>query len=390
MSMGFNVIVKTVSTYIPSTDKTDGFKISVQYTRHHGDETPSMLFKYKSVTSKKEADRVLDILLNSRLYSASVSELNDKNEGKGMTSIFSNKHSKLLGINPYIYMDGKEKRSYTSESVKSAIDKCKITSLSESCFIDSMWSSYCSDGQGVCIGMLTDNLIGAYTSNCILSKINYIEKEDLIKTFEFYNKNALCTLEKELSSNAERIRDAAFERLLLKYSDWAYEKEWRIINYSNNDKFINIPKDNIACLIINADCLLANSTQYIEYIRYILDKVRHTNIPIYLRAYNEDTSLYNIICTNKSCKTMLNVIGLYDNIMYLRKEMNKQYEERYNEIHKYLQSLHNSNVRSINGRFAVVQDGINGIEIDVRTLSETSPNLLRSINETNNTSEGQK
>ena len=169
-----------------------------------------------------------------------------------------------------------------------------------------------------------------------------------------------------------------------------YEKEWRIINYSNNDKFINIPKDNIACLIINADCLLANSTQYIEYIRYILDKVRHTNIPIYLRAYNEDTSLYNIICTNKSCKTMLNVIGLYDNIMYLRKEMNKQYEERYNEIHKYLQSLHNSNVRSINGRFAVVQDGINGIEIDVRTLSETSPNLLRSINETNNTSEGQK
>ena len=116
--------------------------------------------------------------------------------------------------------------------------------------------------------------------------------------------------------------------------------------------------------------------------------MRHTNIPIYLRAYNEDTSLYNMICTDKSCKTLLNVIELYDNIMYLRKEMNKQYEERYNEVHKYLQSLHNSNVRNISGRFAVAQDGINGIKIDVGTLSETPPNLLKSINETNNVSEG--
>jgi len=157
------------------------------------------LYKFKPLT---DFEYVADIIIHKRLYSTEFTNLNDPMEG-----VFE--HS-----------DG-TKQSIIDMIIK-AKEKHKVCALAKEYSNPILWAHYADSFKGVCIEVEVDeNLIH-------LHDIKYHSITPIIdfgRAEKFSNETI----------NVDELSVAALTR---KYEDWAYEKEMRILNTTDN-KYIS-------------------------------------------------------------------------------------------------------------------------------------------------------
>ena len=212
---------------------------------------PPLLFKYKAIS---KPDRIADIFNNNQLYFPDRDYLNDPFEGI-KTEI---KTWGFAGISictqtdtEYSFVE-KKRREY------------RILSLSETCFSPLMWAHYAAQYKGLCLCYRTDKSFNQ------AKRVEYIDADHLPKS-------KVIDSDEELTSIIE-------EDYLKKHSDWAYEKEWRILrrqspdyyNYESNELVAviwghNVPTDVKTYL---KDRIPAHVKQYQTYIGSHTGRIR--------------------------------------------------------------------------------------------------------------------
>ena len=146
-------------------------------------KSPRSLFKFRSIATKLERERILDAIRNQRLYAADSRALNDPMEG--LVQVWSEKRQ------AYVFA-GKVVR-------KSGI---RVLSLSDGYQSAALWSHYGDNHQGVAIEV----------APVVTREIYQVRYQD------------------ELPPIFGQSNDAkAIEYLTRKYSSWKYEKEHRVL-----------------------------------------------------------------------------------------------------------------------------------------------------------------
>lgn len=176
---------------------------------------PELVFKYKSVNTAEELLHIIDTLKNNRLYFPNCTELNDPLEGKA------------ISVSPG-YAGSWRYSSYDDEDpfVKRVLQKYRILSLSEDGFSPQLWAHYGGVYSGVCFGFQT------YTSFSTIRPVQY--------TTEMEGTVYGCTPTMQYD-----------EHFLYKHWGWGYEKEWRIIERTD-DSYFSYKSEDLACVIVGS------------------------------------------------------------------------------------------------------------------------------------------
>ena len=176
---------------------------------------PMTVYKYKTVSTKQDFERLKDIILNNRIYMASPLALNDPME--------ANSVQMSLGVagSGYIRDCGKI-HSY----IESKQAEYRVLSLSAVPNSMIMWAHYAREYSGCCL---------IYSTEKTLSDIRPVIYTDL--TFEFG----------EFSD--EDMSQAIQESLQFKRRDWAYENEWRLIQ-KDEAGFLNYGVEELLGVIV--------------------------------------------------------------------------------------------------------------------------------------------
>lgn len=170
------------------------------------------LYKYKTVKTIKDLERVIEIIETGHIYLPRYDQLNDPYE-----SYMNIIHTGEAGSS-ILHHSGK-RRDYINEKFK----QFGILSLTSNCRNPVMWTMYTNYYEGICIGF--ENLKEA-------KKIKYRKKDEKPKNIYF---NSLDMDEQEL-----------IDTLMVKYDLWEYEDEYRIIS---KEKYLNI-EENIKLVIL--------------------------------------------------------------------------------------------------------------------------------------------
>ena len=199
-------------------------------------EIPKLVFKYKSVHTKDDLLFTLDILKKHRLYFPNRTVLNDPLEGKG------------IGISPG-YAGCWRYAVYDDEDpvVDSLMNQYRILSLSEDGFSPQLWAHYGRVYSGICFGFRTS---ASFSS---IRPVQYIAEQQGITI--------------HCSETAQYD-----DHFLFKHIGWAYEKEWRIINKTDDSFFFYRPED-LACVIFG--CKME------EEILEVIQKYLPKDIPVF-------------------------------------------------------------------------------------------------------------
>lgn len=132
-----------------------------------------------------------------------------------------------------------------------------------------MWAHYASSHQGFCI---------EYSVNKLTLEL---ENEGLFSGFDVQYSNFLPEI---CISEALFCPHQTLGRMLAtKHSDWAYENEWRLVHYSNNNKLIDKPKG------IEISALIAGLKTDQAYWSQIKEKADLLQIPAF-RVKKKDYS----------------------------------------------------------------------------------------------------
>ena len=159
---------------------------------HWKSMTPSLIFKYRSVSDSLSLIRSFDIIKNHRLFMSPSWLLNDPFEGGNVD-----------------YLSAIDKKEF-----ETLLESCRILSLSQNCFSAPLWAHYTSECKGICIGFST------YKSFAGIKKIEYTDTIDKKQWW---------------STNKE---DAILKEFIYKDKDWEYENEYRIVCDVNQEGLI--------------------------------------------------------------------------------------------------------------------------------------------------------
>ena len=167
---------------------------------------PKLFFKYRSLSRKEDLTRLLEQISEQYLYFPTREKLNDPFEGMiGDSSI--------VGIG---YAGVSLRRIYGQEipPIKDLADKYRILSLSATCFSPLMWAFYGDGGKGVCLCFQSNKSLHS-ARPVVYSDANVPDKKEM--SIEELDEYILCCFFK-------------------KHADWAYEKEWRIVEKTDSDR----------------------------------------------------------------------------------------------------------------------------------------------------------
>lgn len=189
------------------------------------EKMPQILFKHLSIKTVSQLSHRLDIFENNRIFFPNYLQLNDPLEGSG----YAFDAPGYAGCGIIRNADEEEK------IVSDMRTKYKILSLSATCFSPSMWSHYADDFKGICIGYWTnDNFSKA-------QKVNYVSASKKSEVADEYGVVSNSSIEPEV-----------FKGFFYKHTDWAYEKEYRIVK-ETDDTFFEYAAENVACVILGID-----------------------------------------------------------------------------------------------------------------------------------------
>ncbi len=164
-------------------------------------EKPSLVFKYKSISSALDLSRICDIFANNQIYLPTVDKLNDPLESR---------NSILLGID----------ESKRSEKLKNI----HVLSLSSDPLLPTMWTYYASDYTGICIGFKTTKTLSD------IVKVEYVDKQE---------------------GMAWEIDAAISTDIYKKSVAWKHESEYRIIRHKED--FLAFDADEVACVLFGCN-----------------------------------------------------------------------------------------------------------------------------------------
>ena len=180
--------------------------------------TPKYLFKYKSISSIEDVERLLDIIKNSRIYYPTYKQLNDPLEGAGFN----------IDIPGWAGISIIRAADLELEPIEKIKLDYGILSLSESPNSPQLWAHYANNYKGVCLCLRTDGLLKN------VKKVSYRDERDISMAFD---KTAM--------------RKAVLENLFIKQGDWSYEQEWRDIRrIRKKDQFFSFNRNELAGVII--------------------------------------------------------------------------------------------------------------------------------------------
>ncbi len=179
---------------------------------------PPIVFKYKSLQTEREIERVIDIFQSKSIYWPTCEQLNDPFEG----TLGADEVSGWAGKWGFDQFD----RRYPFE--ENLRKEYRVFSVSDTCFSPQMWAYYAGNYNGICIGFYTENNF-ARLSPVIYRNTRYRYCTHLL--------------------NSSEIDKVFYENLFVKHKDWSSENEWRLIQKSNQ-KYITFSDSEIACIII--------------------------------------------------------------------------------------------------------------------------------------------
>ena len=169
------------------------------------------------------------------------------------------KKSRIHLDNPLDFNDPFETFAVTS------LNNCKVCCFSENNDILLMWSHYANKHQGVCIEFDLEKL----EDNSFLDSLKAVNINKVI-----YG---------DIPKNINNLPVSLF----YKTKDWEYEKEYRIVCYSE-DEFLCF--DCVSRLILGAKV-----NMYQKNIKMIILEAKKRNIPIYKFVINDDRKLQMIV-----------------------------------------------------------------------------------------------
>lgn len=213
---------------------------------------PEFVYKYKSVSTKSEFNRVLDIIKSNHIYLPKPSMLNDPMEAN------------MLQINlgcagaGYTLACGK-----VHPIIEEWQNQYRILSVSAIPNSPIMWAHYASGYSGCCL---------IYSTEMTFSRIEPIIYTDII--FGLSNADFM---------NEDMPSEAIKESLRFKHKDWAYENEWRLIQ-NENAGFLNYGPSELLGVIIGEN--MSRNKQ-----RRLVELCKEKKIPCFctytMKSWNE-------------------------------------------------------------------------------------------------------
>ena len=236
-----------------------------------------LFFKYRSLDDKEDFEKLKVSLTDNKLVFSSPNILNDPFDSafwvqnKGTKEEWEEhlfwidldeedvryvltKELKKIGENTYVYSKNMPSKDYQ----KTFRNSMHILSLSQINDNILMWSHYASNHKGICLcfkAELDNENLGFYFDSefILLSKVKYQQKFPAPINM--------------LKINATDFIDF----LTTKYTDWEYEKEWRLFVQNTEEdikSFKHYKKDSLEGIIFG----LYTSTDYIKEIYNIVKK----------------------------------------------------------------------------------------------------------------------
>lgn len=178
---------------------------------------PRIVYKYKSVSTQTDFNRVLDTINNNHIYLPKPSMLNDPMEANALQVSL---HCMGAG---YTFACGK-----VHPIVEDRQNQYRVLSVSAIPNSPIMWAHYASGYSGCCL---------IYSTEKTFSKIEPVIYTDI--TFDLF----------DIDFMDDEMSEAIEESLRFKHKDWAYENEWRLIQ--NEDAgFLNYESSELVGIII--------------------------------------------------------------------------------------------------------------------------------------------
>lgn len=181
----------------------------------------TIVYKYKSINSDLDMERLLDILDHHRIYMPTYRELNDPLEG----NMYNFNIAGYAGISIPVEAD-EEIPVIAFEK-----EKFRILSLSDCCDDALMWAHYAGNYSGVCLCFDRE----VFGDAC--RRVDYCRDR----------------IESEFLGSTEELDHCIGESLFHKYYEWSYEREARVVRQcsEDDDKFYSF-HDGLKGIIIGS------------------------------------------------------------------------------------------------------------------------------------------
>ncbi len=219
-------------------------------------KTPRFLFKYFGAdpTSDATEDRVRDVLVRSRLWLSSPSAFNDPFDSKAITTVpkdinIVRKRFEKMVSNQEPDLTWKKRRDRVSQLMSTeknlgpelirtlnrthqmVVSKMGVTCLSETAKSLLMWSHYGGHHKGLC-----------FIFETVVDLPMWAQALPVIYTEEY------PVVRWEDDDTNQNVR-----ALLSKFTDWEYEKEWRIVALGGAEKFIRFNGDSLVGVVFGCN-----------------------------------------------------------------------------------------------------------------------------------------
>jgi len=195
-----------------------------KYSKHP--DCPKLFYKYKSIASQEELLRLYDILKNGRIYLPNYVQLNDPLEGSALGNLTNKEYAPVYNKETGNFeMEDKAYEAFLHDVLTDQEDwyirerkmHYRILSLSSEPRSHQLWAHYGLNHSGVCLCFKTN------ASFSYARPIKYIPvKDDIDRAKEI------------ITDTAENVEDVIIRNWFHKQEDWRYEKEWRIISFSED------------------------------------------------------------------------------------------------------------------------------------------------------------
>ncbi len=202
---------------------------------------PPKLYKYGSFESAYWEN----VVFKGNIFLSKASTFNDPFDCRAKFTRKVVEHGKMYEL--LLKMFGKDVRKLTKEQLDCAVESLRddiyVFCFSEVCNSILMWSHYANNNTGFCI---------EYDTCLIHDRI----KQDLVPVL--YEREYLDITDSLIKSST----NAGLICTIAKAEEWQYEKEWRLIKYHPDQKYI---KKSISAIYLGVNCDVENQQKVVEW-----------------------------------------------------------------------------------------------------------------------------
>ncbi len=218
-------------------------------------QRPERLYRYRSVASEVDLERVREIIVERKLYAAPPVDYNDPFEGRfalvldAPASLQETRFKQILldqGVSPAEASAKAQQFAYGPrlpdremeqlieprivEKVRTETGLVSLTSKNDDVL---MWSHYADSHRGICVGF--DATLGGSP----LSEAMAVRYQEMLPVLDHFK-----------TTDPVQI---VYATMLTKHSSWEYEAEWRAISADGARTRLVLPEGSLASVIFGAE-----------------------------------------------------------------------------------------------------------------------------------------